>query len=107
MNVSLSATQQRFVRAQVDSGRYRTASEVLREGLRLLEEAEHRRLLEKWIYEDLTEEELALLPEELKERTRVHFQGLVETALDDVKAGRVTDGPTAMARLRTTLRSRT
>lgn len=106
MNVSLPPAQRTFVRAQVKAGRYRTASEVVRDGLRLLEEAEHLRLLEKWLYEDLGPEELALLPEELKERTKSYFQDLVAKAADDLKAGRVVDGPDAMRRLRTTLEAR-
>lgn len=103
MNVSLPPAQESFVRAQVAAGRYRTASEVVRDGLRLLEEAEHRRLVEKWLYEDLDPDELARLPEELKERTRSYLQGLVAEALDDIKARRVVDGPAAMKRLRESL----
>ena len=38
MNVSLTPQLEQFVRAKVDSGRYLSASEVVREGLRLLEE---------------------------------------------------------------------
>lgn len=106
MNVSLPEAQEQFVRAQVSTGRYRTASEVVRDGLRMLEAAEHRRLVEKWIYEDLSDEELALLPEGLKLRTRAYFQGLVDEAMDDVKAGRVVDGPGALARMREELRPR-
>ena len=44
MNVSIPPAQEHFVRAQVDAGRYRTASEVIREGLRLLVEREHLHL---------------------------------------------------------------
>lgn len=100
MNVSLPTEQESFVRSQVAAGRYRTASEVIRDGLRLLEQAEHRRLVEKWLYEDLSDKELALLPDGLKARVRAHFQGLIEEALEDVETGRVVDGPTAMERLR-------
>ena len=106
LNVSLPEAQEQFVRTQVSTGRYRTASEVVRDGLRLLEEAEHRRLVEKWIYEDLSDAELALLPEELKRRTRAHFRSLLDEAIDDIDAGRVVDGPSALARLRETLRAR-
>ncbi|MCH9647650.1 MAG: type II toxin-antitoxin system ParD family antitoxin [Deltaproteobacteria bacterium] len=106
MNVSLPDAQEQFVRAQVSNGRYRTASEVVRDGLRMLEEAEHRRLVEKWIFDDLSDEELALLPEELKQRTRAYFQGLIEEAMEDVKAGRVVDGPNALARMGESLRGR-
>ena len=100
MNVSLPPAQEIFVRGQVAAGRYRTASEVVRDGLRMLEEAEHRRLVEKWLYEDLSEEEQALLPEGLKKRVRAYFRGLVDEAIEDVKAGRVVDGPASVARLR-------
>ena len=100
LNVSLPKTQEQFVRAQVKAGRYRTASEVVREGLRLLEENEHRRLLEKWLYEDLSAQELEQLPIEIKDRAQAYFRNLVKEALEDINAGRVVDGPTAMRRLR-------
>ena len=106
MNVSLPEAQEQFVRAQVSAGRYRTASEVVRDGLRMLEQAEHRRLVEKWMYEGLSDDELAALPEELKQRTRAYFQGLIDAALGDVEAGRVVDGPSALARMREGLRAR-
>jgi antitoxin ParD1/3/4 len=38
MNVSLTPELETFVSAQVDSGRYNSASEVVREALRLLKE---------------------------------------------------------------------
>lgn len=40
MNVSLTPELERFVSSKVASGRYQSASEVIREGLRLLEERE-------------------------------------------------------------------
>ena len=36
MNISLTAEFEQFVSDQVDSGRYQSASEVVREGLRIL-----------------------------------------------------------------------
>lgn len=43
LNVSLTPELERFVQARVASGRYQTASEVVREGLRLLEQQERER----------------------------------------------------------------
>lgn len=43
MNVSLTAELEEFVSAKVQSGRYNSASEVVREALRLLEEHETTR----------------------------------------------------------------
>jgi antitoxin ParD1/3/4 len=43
LNVSLTPELEKFVQSRVASGRYQTASEVIREGLRLLEEREQQR----------------------------------------------------------------
>lgn len=43
MNVSLTAELDQFVAAKVSSGRYTSASEVVREALRLLEERDKAR----------------------------------------------------------------
>lgn len=43
MNVSLTPELEEFVAAKVQTGRYNSASEVVREALRLLEEHEHAR----------------------------------------------------------------
>ena len=43
MNVSLTPELERFVQAKVESGRYNSASEVVREALRLLEDHEEAR----------------------------------------------------------------
>lgn len=49
MNVSLTPELERFVNQKVESGKYQTASEVVRDGLRLLLEREelHRTKLEE------------------------------------------------------------
>ena len=44
MNVSLTPELERFVDAKVESGMYNNASEVVREGLRLLKEQDEVRL---------------------------------------------------------------
>jgi antitoxin ParD1/3/4 len=43
LNVSLTPELEQFVQSRVASGLYQTASEVIREGLRLLEERERAR----------------------------------------------------------------
>lgn len=46
MNVSLTRELEEFVRDRVATGRYHSASEVVREGLRLLESREQVRTLQ-------------------------------------------------------------
>lgn len=106
MNVSLPKAQDRFVRTQITSGRYRTASEVVRDGLRLLQESEHQRLLEKWLYQGLTKEEERRIPKALLDRAKRHFKRLIDEGRDDARKGRVVDGADAMHRLRRRLEAR-
>lgn len=68
MNISLTAELASFVEREVKSGRYASASELVREGLRLLER-------EKAAYE----EELALL------------KAAVAEGIADMEAGRFSD----------------
>lgn len=65
MNVSVGTRWERFVEEAVKSGRYGSASEVVREGLRLVEEREAklvslREMLDRSIQRggEVTEEEL-------------------------------------------------
>ena len=70
MNVSLPAALAEFVEKEVASGNYSTASEVVRDGLRMLRE-------ERALYE----EKLAILRRE------------IQIGLDDLDAGRVDSRP--------------
>ena len=106
MNVSLPSAMEQFVRAQVESGRYRSASEVLRDGLRLLEEAEQHWLVQKWLVEDLTPAEQAQLPQEVRDRVQAHFAKLIDEARADVAAGNIAEGSEAMQRIESRLRAR-
>ncbi len=68
MNVSLPAALAEFVEKEVASGNYATASEVVRDGLRMLRE-------ERAVYE----EKLAILRRE------------IQIGLDEVNAGKYSD----------------
>jgi antitoxin ParD1/3/4 len=79
MNVSLTPELERFVDAKVESGLYNNASEVVREGLRLLKE---------------------------QDEVRLRWREQIERGWLDVQAGRLVDGPAAMARVKQRLTSR-
>jgi antitoxin ParD1/3/4 len=76
MNVSLTPELEKFVSAKVESGRYNSASEVVREALRLLAEHDSARALQ-----------LAAFNEELGRR------------LASLDRSEVVDPPAALARL--------
>ena len=80
MNVSLGQKWEQFVDGKVKSGDYQTASEVLRDGLRLLEKEE---LLKRISAGSLPELEAKLLK-----------------AAESLDAGRGVDGEEVFARLR-------
>ncbi len=71
ISVSFTPRQARFLSACVESGRYQSASEVVREGIRLLEDRQERR-----------EVELA------------HARKLVQEGADQLDRGDVVDGAT-------------
>ena len=79
MNVSLTPELERFVQAKVESGLYNNASEIVREGLRLLKEHDDIRL--KW-------------------------REQIERGWAQAQAGQVVDGPRVMAEIKNGLRAR-
>jgi len=79
MNVSLTPELEKFVQDTVATGRYNSASEVVREGLRKLEE---------------------------QERWRIYVKDKLSSGMEDLAAGRIVDGETAMRRIRTAARSK-
>jgi antitoxin ParD1/3/4 len=80
MNVSLTPELERFVQDKVEGGRYTSASEVVREALRLLERREER----------LREREEALKA----------FQAELDRRIAEADAGKVMDVDEAFAMLR-------
>ena len=86
MNVSLGEKWEQFVEGKVKSGDYRTASEVLREGLRLLEKEQ---LLKRISARSLPELEAKLL-----------------AAAESLDAGKGVDREEVFARLRKRIKAR-
>jgi antitoxin ParD1/3/4 len=80
ISVSLTAELERFVRRKVESGLYNNASEVVREGLRLLKE--HDDIPLKW-------------------------REQIERGWVQAQAGQVVDGPRVMAEIKNRLRAPT
>jgi antitoxin ParD1/3/4 len=78
MNVSLPTELEKFVIDTVATGRYSSASEVVRTALRILEEEE------RW-------------KSEMREK--------VAKGLEDAAAGRIVDGETAIKRIRAAAKS--
>lgn len=79
MNVSLTPELERFVQGKVESGLYNNASEVVREGLRLLKE---------------------------HDEIRARWREQVERGWIQAQAGQVVDGPRAMAEIKSRLKAR-
>jgi antitoxin ParD1/3/4 len=69
MNVSLTPELENLIHSKVNSGMYNTASEVVREGLRLIQERD-----------EIREKKLAVLRSD------------IQLGIDDLEAGRTVDG---------------
>lgn len=63
------------------------------------EDAERRRLVGKWICEDLTEEEMDELPVELIQQIREHIRSLVNEGQRSAEKGGWLDGPKTLAEI--------
>lgn len=74
MNVSLTPELEDMINTKVKSGMYNTASEVVREGLRLIQQRD-----------------------EMRQQKLDALRSDIRLGMDDLEAGRVVDGPTAMA----------
>ena len=83
MNVSLTPELEQIVDQKVKSGLYNSASEVVREGLRLLQQRD-----------DMREAKLNALRAE------------IQKGIDDLEAGRYRDGEVVMAEIRERLMQR-
>lgn len=79
-NISLTPALERFIAAQLASGRYQSASEVVREGLRLIEERQRERIAS---LDDLRRE--------------------LAVGLRQAREGQLLDGPAEFRKLRTRL----
>lgn len=77
MNVSLTPELENLVNQKVKTGLYNSASEVLREGLRLLQQRD-----------------------EMREAKLNALRVEIQKGIDDLEAGRVYDGPSTMAEFR-------
>jgi antitoxin ParD1/3/4 len=104
-NVALTDEQDALVERLVKSGRYASASEVLRDGLRLLQRDEEARLLDKWLVEGLTADEEAALPPGFLERARDTIRAKVREGLDEARRGEFVDGEEFFAKWKTRLES--
>ena len=83
MNVSLTPELEQLIHKKVESGLYLSASEVVREALRLLEERDRVN---------------AMKLEELRRE--------IQLGIDQADRGELRDGPDVFAKLRTKIRTR-
>lgn len=79
MNISLTPELERFVQGKVASGLYNNASEVIREGLRLLKE---------------------------HDEVRVRWREQIERGWRQAQAGQAVDGPTAIGEIKNRVKIR-
>ena len=92
VNVSITPQLDRFVLDLVASGRYNSVSEVVRDGLRLLEQAERRRILEEWLADHLMPRERSKITPEVLAGARALIGAKIQEGLDAAASGKAFDG---------------
>jgi antitoxin ParD1/3/4 len=97
-NVALTDEQDALVERLVKSGRYASASEVVRDGLRLLQREEEARLLDKWLIEGLLPEEEASIPPAVLAHARQAIRAKIREGLDEARRGEFENGEEFFAR---------
>ncbi|HWL95631.1 MAG TPA: type II toxin-antitoxin system ParD family antitoxin [Phycisphaerae bacterium] len=97
-NVSLTDEQDALIERLVKSGRYASASEVVRDGLRLLQRDVEGRLLEKWLFEGLSPEQETNIPSDVLTRARDAIREKVRQGLDEARRGEFVNGEEFFAR---------
>jgi antitoxin ParD1/3/4 len=102
-NVALTDEQSVFIDRLVQSGRYASASEVVRDGLRLLQRNEEARLLDKWLVAGLTPQEEASIPGDVLARARESIRAKVREGLEEARRGELVDGDKFLSRWKTKL----
>jgi len=105
-NISLTPEQAQQVEDRVQSGRYQNASEVVQAGLRLLDQEDQRRLLQKWLLEGLTPDEEDRLNPELLSRSKKYIEALLREGMRSGEEDGWIDGPSFMKELRGELTKR-
>lgn len=105
-NVALTREQNAMIDRLVKSGRYASASEVVRDGLRLLQREEEARLLEKYLYKGLLPSEEAPISPSVLKRAQDDLRAKIQLGIDQARAGKLIDGQTAMRQLKAELLSR-
>lgn len=87
MNVSLTPELEQFVQTKVKSGRYLSASEVVREALRLLEERDRLRELRI----ATLRQEIAVGMEQLDQGEGLDGEDIIQELLEEIDQARQAD----------------
>lgn len=97
-NVALTDEQNALVDRLVRSGRYASASEVVRDGLRLLQREDEAQQLDQWLFAGLTPQALEKIPGDTLERARESIRAKVRAGLAEARRGEFVDGEKLFAR---------